>query len=845
MVMDSRDCKIGSLTLLLLMAIFFVDATAHGIAIGSLYVGAVLLAGSMRPCTAPLWAGFLSSLLLIAGFFLSSPEDALGKEVTNRLIAGVAVWSVTLLAYHRGIVEEAFREKEALWRSILSHSPEFIATIDRAGRIGYINRTVPGISREMVIGSSVFQWLPPSEREKAAQTLTAIFERGEEGAIEIQGRGPHGTAAWYAVHYAPMGDGKRPEAAILLSNDITRSVEDREALRQSRHFIEKIANTSPLILYVYDLAEQRYEFVNAQIRRILGYDAAAFMEMTRRQQRELVHPEDRSHFDGTLLRLTESRDDEIVEVNFRMRHADGTWRWLQCRSVVFSRDPGGRVTQILGSVHDVTARHQAEAALRASEARLRLFSEKARDILFILEPDGTLQFVNPVVEQITGFSPEELYRDPGRIIRQLSREERNRFLELLEAAKARRLPEEIPPFRFRRKDGQNVWLECSLHCRYDEGGTLYLVEGIARNVTLKMQTFFELQMTRMAVEVAPDPISITDEAGNFLYLNPAFTAVTGYTLAELRKKNLRTLQVEAPPHDTDALWRTIRSGKTWKGSVVHRRKDGTHYPTHLTISPVFDPNRGIRNFVVVEKDLTTERNLRVQVMNLHRMSALNTLGTAVAHELNQPLTGIRVYAQALVDRAQECPACEPLSSCVEELGDKIEAQVIRATQIIEHMREFSRGGTHMTVVEVPLAHVIDRVLELVGAQLRNHGIAIDVRIPEPLTIRTDILRLEQVFINLLTNAREALLKKAPAYPKIEVVGFVREGIVHCRIADNGPGVPEALRERIFDPFVTEKSNDGITGLGLGLAICHEIMKSLKGQILLERTDAMGTAFLLV
>ncbi|RME51977.1 MAG: PAS domain S-box protein, partial [Deltaproteobacteria bacterium] len=844
--MDPKERKIGSLALLLLAGICFVDAvTSHGIAVGGLYVGVVLLALSMRSRAAPLWAGFLSSLLLVLGFFLSSPEDTVGKEVTNRLIAGMAVWTVALLAYRRGIVERAFREKEALWRSILTHSPQIIATIDRAGRIGYINRTVPGLTREMVIGTSILQWIPPSEREKAAQRLTAIFDRGEQGAIEIQGTGPHGTTAWYAVHYAPMGEGNPPDAAILLCSDITRSVEDREALRQSRHFIEKIANTSPLVLYVYDLAEQRYEFVNTQIHRILGYDAAAFMKMTRAQQHELVHPEDRPHFDGALLRLTESRNDEIVEMNFRMRHADGSWRRLQCRSVVFSRDEGGRVTQILGSVHDVTARHEAEVALRASEARLRLFSEKARDILFILEPGGTLQFINPAVEQITGFSPEELYRDPARIMRQLSREDRNRFQELVEAAKARRLPEEIPPFRFRRKDGQNVWLECSLHCRYDEGGTLCLVEGIARNVTLKMQTLLELQMTRMAVEVAPDPISITDEAGDFLYLNPAFTTVTGYTLAELRKKNLRTLQVAKSPHDADAMWHTIRTGKTWKGSVVHRRKDGTHYPTHLTISPVIDPNGRVRNFVVVEKDLTTERSLRLQVMNLHRMSALNTLGTAVAHELNQPLTGIRVYAQALVDRAQECRACEPLSSCVQELGDKIEAQVIRVTQIIEHMREFSRGGTRMTIVEVPLAHVIDRVLELVGTQLRNHGIDIDVQIPEPLTIRTDVLKLEQVFINLLTNAREALLKKTHVRPKIEVTGFVREGIVHCRVADNGPGVPEDLRERIFDPFVTEKSNDGITGLGLGLAICHEIMKSLKGQILLERTDAMGTAFLLV
>jgi C4-dicarboxylate-specific signal transduction histidine kinase len=222
------------------------------------------------------------------------------------------------------------------------------------------------------------------------------------------------------------------------------------------------------------------------------------------------------------------------------------------------------------------------------------------------------------------------------------------------------------------------------------------------------------------------------------------------------------------------------------------------------------------------------RDKQEQLVQAGKLATLGELTTGVAHELNNPLNNIGLYIGNVIDRVHlgELDSERALA----DLENAME-QVRKATEIISHLRTFGRAAP-VTVEQVDVDDVIERALSLMHEQLRLRAIEVELDLwPDELVVHGNPIQLEQVFINLLTNARDALAD-APER-KLRISSRLDGDMIEIVLEDTGPGIPPEIQQRIFDPFFTTKEVGA--GTGLGLSITYSIVKEHGGEITLAHS----------
>ena len=231
------------------------------------------------------------------------------------------------------------------------------------------------------------------------------------------------------------------------------------------------------------------------------------------------------------------------------------------------------------------------------------------------------------------------------------------------------------------------------------------------------------------------------------------------------------------------------------------------------------------------------RDKQEQLVQAGKLATLGELTTGVAHELNNPLNNIGLYVGNVIDRIRlGDDETEPLVSDLEKAME----QVRKATEIISHLRTFGRAA-RVSVELVDVDDVIERSLLLVHEQLRLRGIEVELELcPDELLVLANPIQLEQVFINLLTNARDALADSKRK--TIRIASSRDEERIRIAFSDTGPGIPRELEQRIFDPFFTTKEVG--MGTGLGLSITYSILREYAGDISVTSRPGNGATFVI-
>jgi PAS domain S-box-containing protein/putative nucleotidyltransferase with HDIG domain len=246
-------------------------------------------------------------------------------------------------------------------------------------------------------------------------------------------------------------------------------------------------------------------------------------------------------------------------------------------------------------------------ALEESEKRFRLLAEHAIDIIFRLRLNPTFgfEYVSPAVSTITGYTPEEFYADPDLILKMVHPDDRPH----LEAIIAVTVPPDQPHvLRWIRKDGSMVWTELRSRPFFDEAGQPVALEGINRDVTERMQSEERLRLLSAGIDAAANSIVLTRADGIIQWVNPAFTALTGYQAAEVIGQDDRLLNTGRQDDEfSRRVWQTILAGRSWHGERVNQRKDGTTYAEELTITPVINEQGDTTHFITVMQDISSRK----------------------------------------------------------------------------------------------------------------------------------------------------------------------------------------------------------------------------------------------
>jgi PAS domain S-box-containing protein len=313
--------------------------------------------------------------------------------------------------------EEALAAERNLLRTLIDTLPDYIFVKDAQSRFVINNKAHLHIlgakTQDEVIGKSDFDIFPHElaaqyfADERAVIAGQSLVNR-EEATITPQGHRP-----WLLTTKVPLRDsGGQVVGLVGVSRDITERKRVEAALSESQHFSQQIAETAPFLIYVYDLIEQRSVYVNHQVSKMLGYTPEEFQALGRDLLDELVYPDDRWVAIRHIKRVAADQSDNIFDTEYRIRRANGQWRWFHTRNVVFTRDQTGKPEQILGMAEDITERKWIEEILKTYGRVLESMAEG----VIVADEHELIYFTNPAFEAMFGYQPGELIGQPTSIL---------------------------------------------------------------------------------------------------------------------------------------------------------------------------------------------------------------------------------------------------------------------------------------------------------------------------------------------------------------------------------------------------------------------------------------------
>jgi two-component system sensor kinase FixL len=491
-------------------------------------------------------------------------------------------------------------------------------------------------------------------------------------------------------------------------------------------------------------------------------------------------------------------------------------------------------------------RRAAQADQLAEE--LNLLIDGATDYaIYMLDPEGRVAIWNKGAERLKGWTEREIVGRHTSVFYPEAARTAGKPEEDLERARTEgKLEEE--DWRV-RKDGSEFLAHASITALYDPSGALRGYGKVIRDVTEQRARERQLSASatqfRSILATVPDAMVVIDSVGNILSFSAAAERLFGYHEAEIRGWNVSALMPSPDRERHDAyLQRYLNTGeKRIIGTgrvVVGQRRDGSTFPMELSVGEaVTDGERIFTGFVrdLSEKQAAEEHieALRADLIHVARVSAMGTMASTLAHELNQPITAIAYYMQGL--RAlMQAPKADDLPAILEALADA-ESEAMRAGHIVQRLREFvARGEVDRRATDLPA--LVDEAAKLALIGAREKGIAVTFALdPAATPVLVDKVQTQQVLINLIRNAVEAM---AGCAVRELTVSSARDGagFVRIDVADTGGGIAPEVAENLFAAFNTTKSS----GMGLGLSICRTIVEANGGRIWMEPREGCGTCF---
>jgi PAS domain S-box-containing protein len=334
-----------------------------------------------------------------------------------------------------------------------------------------------------------------------------------------------------------------------------------------------------------------------------------------------------------------------------------------------------------------------------------------------------------------------------------------------------------------------------------------------------------------ALATMDQPVLILGVDAKVQYANGAATREYGYEANEIAGLSVDDFVVASaqlsPRQTIPAIPADI---PLWTGEHIHRRKDGTEFPAAVTLSHIRDGSDNIVGLVIGIRNLTEERKVADHLGRTEKLAAIGELVAGVAHELNNPLTGISTFAQLLLEDELQGEQFESVSL--------IKREADRAIGVIRDLLLFARK-TDARDVQVDVNTIVKHTVRLRALASRSSGIEVHMRLDEsnPL-VRGDEQKLQQVLLNLLVNAESAM--EGAKVRHLSLITQRKQAMVQIVVSDTGHGMPPTVSQRVFEPFFTTKPPG--EGTGLGLSVSYGIIQAHEGTISVESIPEVGTTF---
>jgi len=493
---------------------------------------------------------------------------------------------------------------------------------------------------------------------------------------------------------------------------------------------------------------------------------------------------------------------------------------------------------------DITQRKKAEEKVRASEEDYKRLFENIHYGVYVSSKEGRFLNANQALLDMLGYDSEDefLKIDIARDL-YVKPEDRRRFQEIMER-EGRVVDYEV---EFKRKDGSIISVLHTSQARYDQQGKVIGYEGLNIDQTQRKQMEIELQeahdFLNKFIKSSPDAIMATDLQGNIFIWNKGAEETLGYSAEEvIGNMNIEKIYPEGVAKEVMKKMRSSEYGGTGKlhsYPIVYVRRDGEIIDGTLSAAIIYDAQGkeigSVGIFVDIRERLKMERKLREtqeQLLQSEKLAAMGRLTSQIAHELNNPLYGIMNTLELLKTEV-------PPENKRRKILDMALSETVRLTELLRKMLSFSKPDEEEKQ-PVDINTILDEILLLMAKQLQENSIRISSSFSENLgKVYASKNQLRQVFLNMISNARDAM----PDGGTITIKTMAKGDDIRIEISDTGVGIREENINKIFDAFFTTK--DKIKGVGLGLSVCYGFIRDHGGDIKVSSKKGDGTTFTII
>ncbi|MCW8811957.1 MAG: PAS domain S-box protein [Ignavibacteriaceae bacterium] len=453
------------------------------------------------------------------------------------------------------------------------------------------------------------------------------------------------------------------------------------------------------------------------------------------------------------------------------------------------------------------------------------------DMYFLLDVNGEILKLNKKAGKIIKINEKF---NPSNFLEIINLDQREKVNSIFFKCISSKKTTEIESQFLLNREAIDIRITFSFYSFKIDKKKIEYILAVVKDIAEEKSKEVELQRFYNIVENSINPVQITDTDGKMIYVNPAFIKASGFKKEELIGKNPRIFgSGKLPKKFWDKMWQTISSGKAWFGEIEDRKKDGEPFHTQLLISPIFDKEENVTGYFGIHRDLSEKRTLEKQLIHTQKMESIGTLAAGIAHEVGNPLASISALVQ-VARRSTE-------DTFIREKLDLVKSQVTRISKIIRDLVDFSRPSD-FELQRVNINECLKEAVEITKVGTKSKDIQYNVKLSDEvpnLPLVAD--QLEQVFVNILLNAVDALNEAKDNREKsITIESALSEDESIITFTDSGSGITEENLNKIFEPFFTTKSSG--RGTGLGLWVSYGIIKSFQGNLEVKSKIGQGTTF---
>jgi PAS domain S-box-containing protein len=724
---------------------------------------------------------------------------------------------------------------KAKYVELYDYAPMSYFTLTQSGKIIDLNLSganLLGKQRSLLIENKFSSFVSTNSKITFTNFLEKLFRSKVKESCEIIL-----TTDFNKPIYISLSGiiNKNEKQCLLTAIDITNRKEKEESLKAQEHFISAITETTPAIIYVYDMESNSNVFVNTGIERLLGYSKKEIQNFGENLFAHLIHPDDQVNVIEFQKNILEATNKSIFEIEYRIKHRNGNWIILNSYESVFLRNSDGTVKQKIGVAIDITERKKMEEEIHKKEHLLRLFVEHSPAAIAMF--DLEMNYIAASNRYVTDFGIEN-----SNLIGRCHYEIFPEIPERWKAIHKRCMAGEIiktDEDKFLRSSGKLDWTKWEIHPWYENenqiGGIILFIEVITERKQAQEEYDLVHRNLVMTMENMTDAFVSLDKDWRYTYVNNDAGIILNRDPDSLIGEKISTefLDGVGKPFKLEyekAMQEQIPVSFEEFYSPYEKWFENRIYPTPNGLSIFFT-------------DITERKNSELKLQEYtSELGKLNTdkdqFISILAHDLKNPFFSMLGFLTLLSESVDEFS--------IEEI--KAQIDIVKNTaentySLLDDILIWSQAQSGKLPFE-PHKLILNTVCSEVIAGMKliadNKKIAIHYLNDEDINIGADADMLKTILRNLISNA----LKFTNNGGIIEISAEQTDSAVTISVKDNGNGIDPSLVSKLFDLTETKttRGTKGETGTGLGLVLCKEFVEKHNGNLWVESELGKGSNF---